>query len=83
MNIFWNILWIFPFFGWIWAILYGILGLCVCATVVGLPIGLGLLQYSKFLFWPHGNAMISKSDLEVITEKERPLWWKIFAMIVR
>ncbi|MDE6548007.1 MAG: hypothetical protein K2L22_03320 [Muribaculaceae bacterium] len=83
MNIFWNILWIFPFFGWIWAILYGILGLCVCATIVGLPIGLGLLQYSKFLFWPHGNAMISKSDLEVITEKERPLWWKIFAMIVR
>lgn len=83
MNIFWNILWIFPFFGWIWAILYGILGLCVCATVVGLPIGLGLLQYSKFLFWPHGNAMISKSDLEIITEKERPLWWKIFAMIVR
>lgn len=83
MNVFWNILWICPFFGWVLAILYGILGLCVCATVVGLPLGLGLLQYSKFLFWPHGNAMISKSDLEVITEKERPLWWKIFALIVR
>lgn len=55
----------------------------MCATIVGLPIGLGLLQYSKFLFWPHGNAMISKSDLEVITEKERPLWWKIFAWIVQ
>ncbi|MDE6431473.1 MAG: hypothetical protein K2K65_09925, partial [Duncaniella sp.] len=83
MNTFWNVIWIFPYFGWIVAIFYGILGLCVCATVVGLPLGLGILQYSKFLFWPHGNAMISKADLEVITEKERPLWWRVFAMIVR
>ena len=83
MNTFWNVLWVFPFCGWIVAILYGFLGLCVCATVVGLPIGLGLLQYSLFLFWPHGNAMISKSDLEIITEKSRPTWWKVFALIVQ
>lgn len=82
MNTFWNILWLLGF-GWVVAIFYGFFGLIMCATIVGMPIGLGLLQFSKFLFWPHGNAMISKSDLEVITEKERPLWWRIFAMIVR
>lgn len=83
MNTFLNVLWHFPFFGFILAILTAITGLLFCISIIGLPIGLGLLQFSLFLFWPHGYAMVSKSDLELLTEKKRPLWWKIFALIIR
>lgn len=83
MKTFLNILWNFPFLGFLVALFTAIGGLFWCITIVGLPLGLGLLQFSKFLLWPFGYAMVSKSDLETITEKERPRWWKIFALIVR
>lgn len=81
MKTFLNIIWNFPFCGFIIALLTAITGAFWCLTIVGLPIGLGLLQFSKFLLWPHGNAMVSKSDLEKVTEKERPTWWKVLAWI--
>ena len=83
MKTFLNFLWNFPFLGFIYAIITGISGLLWCLTIIGLPLGLGLLQFSLFLFWPHGYAMVSKGDLEILTEKKRPLWWKIFALIIR
>lgn len=83
MNTFLNVLWNFPFFGFVLAILTAITGVLFCISIIGLPIGLGLFQFSIFLFWPHGYAMVSKGDLELLTEKKRPLWWKIFALIIR
>ncbi|NTW88756.1 MAG: hypothetical protein HGB26_06455, partial [Desulfobulbaceae bacterium] len=47
-------------------------------TVVAAPIGLGLMEYGKFLFAPFGHEMISKSDLNV---KQNPVW-KAYSTIV-
>lgn len=47
-------------------------------TVVAAPIGMGLMEYGKFLFAPFGHAMISKSDLNV---KQNPVW-KAYSTIV-
>ena len=55
-----NILWHIPFFGFVSAILVYLLGLLLTILVVTAPIGLGLMELGKFLFWPFGNAMISK-----------------------
>jgi len=73
-----NILWHVPFLGFINAILVFLLGLLLTITVVAAPIGLGLMEYGKFLFWPFGKAMVSKSDLNVEQNKA----WKVYSTIV-
>ena len=73
-----NILWHFPFFGFVNAILVYLLGLILTATVVGAPIGLGLMEYGKFLFAPFGHAMVSKSELSVEQNKA----WKTYSTVI-
>jgi uncharacterized membrane protein YccF (DUF307 family) len=73
-----NILWHFPFFGFVNAIVVYLLGLILTATVIAAPIGLGLIEFGKFLFAPFGHAMISKSDLNV----EQNSAWKAYSTIV-
>ena len=65
-----NIIWLLPFFGWFSAGFTYLLGLLLTVTVVGSPLGLGLMEHGKFLFWPFGNVMVSKSRLG---EKENSL----------
>jgi len=73
-----NILWHFPFFGFVSAILVYLLGLLLTATVVAAPVGLGLMEFGRFLFWPFGNAMVSKGELNVEQNKA----WKVYSTIV-
>jgi len=73
-----NILWHFPFFGFVNAINVYLLGLILTVTVVGAPIGLGLMQFGKFLFAPFSHAMVSKSELNVKQNKA----WKAYSTIV-
>ena len=78
-----NILWHFPFFGFLWALVYALMGAFFCITVVGLPIGLGLLQFSKFLLNPFSKAMVSSSEVHKLKGTEQNPVWKIFSLIVR
>jgi uncharacterized membrane protein YccF (DUF307 family) len=73
-----NILWHFPFFGFITAILTFLIGLFLTVLIIPSPIGLGLLQFSKFLLAPYSYTMVRKSDLNI---KEHPLW-KTFSLII-
>lgn len=73
-----NILWHFPFFGFVSAIFVYLLGLLLTATVVAAPVGLGLMEFGKFLFWPFGNAMVSKSELNAEQNKA----WKAYSTII-
>lgn len=66
-----NILWHFPFFGFLQAILTWLLGLVLTATVVAAPIGRGLMEYGKFLFAPFSKAMVSRSRLN---ERQNDAW---------
>ena len=66
-----NILWHFPFFGFVTAAFYWLLGLLLTLLVVTAPIGLGLMEFGKFLFAPFGNAMVSKTDLKIT---QNPVW---------
>ena len=73
-----NVLWHFPFLGFISAALTYLWGLILTATVVAAPIGLGLIEYGKFLFAPFGKEMIKKDDLQ-IEQNEK---WKAYATVV-
>ena len=66
-----NILWYFPFLGFLSAIIVYLFGLLLTVTVIAAPIGLGLMEFGKFLFWPFGNAMVSKNELKV---EQNPVW---------
>jgi uncharacterized membrane protein YccF (DUF307 family) len=73
-----NILWHFPYFGFISAILSWLFGLLLTATVIAAPIGLGLMEYGKFLFAPFSRTMVSKADLKI----EQSSLWKAYSTIV-
>jgi uncharacterized membrane protein YccF (DUF307 family) len=73
-----NILWHFPFFGFLTAIFYWLLGGLLTLTVIAAPIGLGLMQFGQFLFAPFGHAMVSKGALNV----HQNAIWKTYSTIV-
>ncbi len=73
-----NILWHFPFFGFITAAFTWLFGAFLSITVIAAPVGLGLMEYGKFLFWPFGNAMVSKNKLNVEQNKA----WKTYSRVV-
>jgi uncharacterized membrane protein YccF (DUF307 family) len=73
-----NILWHFPFFGFLNAIAVYLVGLLLTATVIAAPIGLGLMEFGKFLFAPFGRAMVSKNELA--TEQNKA--WKAYSTVV-
>ena len=74
-----NILWHVPFFGFLTALGTFLIGGLLVISVIGAPIGLGLIQFSKFLLAPFSFAMIRKKDLNV---KQNKLW-QLFSFIVR
>ncbi len=74
-----NILWHVPFLGFLSALVTFLIGSLFVVTVVGAPIGLGLIQLSKFLLAPFSNAMIDKNDVKT---DQNPAW-KIYGKIIR
>ena len=71
MRILGNVLWHFPFFGFVQAFIAYFLGFILTLTIVLAPIGLGLMEFGKFLLLPFGKAMISKKK---ITTKQNKIW---------
>lgn len=71
MRILGNILWHIPFCGFLTALYAFLLGGLLTLTVVAAPIGLGLLQYSKFLLLPFSYDMAGKSELGL---PQNPVW---------
>ncbi len=53
-------------------------GLILTLLVIPAPIGLGLMEYGKFLFAPFGRAMVSKTELNI----EQNAYWKTYSKIV-
>jgi uncharacterized membrane protein YccF (DUF307 family) len=73
-----NVLWHFPFFGFVTAAVCWLVGLLLTATIVAAPIGLGLMELGKFLLVPFNRAMVGTADLNV----EQNRIWKSYSTIV-
>ena len=74
-----NIIWHIPFLGFLTAIGTFLVGVLFILTIIGAPVGLGVIQLSKFLFTPFSSAMIDKKELG----KDQNKLWKAFGFIVR
>lgn len=68
-----NILWHFPFLGFLRAIANYIGGAVMCLTIIFIPVGLGMFQIGKFQFLPFDRALVTRKDLALATgEQYRP-----------
>ena len=74
-----NILWHIPFLGFVSAFATFLAGCFWLLTIVGAPLGLGLIQYAKFLLFPFGHAMVDNADLGV----KRNAVWATWSTIIR
>lgn len=74
-----NIIWHFPFFGFLTALGTFLTGAILVITVIGAPIGLGLIQLSKFLLSPFSSAMVSGKELN----QEQNGLWEAYGFIIR
>ncbi|MCY4584907.1 MAG: hypothetical protein OXB98_02600 [Bryobacterales bacterium] len=73
-----NVLWHFPFLGFLSAAVTYLLGLLLTATVIAAPIGLGVMELGKFMFVPFGRALVKKSDLV----ESRSKAWQTYSTVI-
>lgn len=74
-----NIVWHVPFLGFISALATFLTGGLLIVTVIGAPIGLGLIQLSRFLLMPFSSAMIDSKDIRNKQNKA----WQAFGIVAR
>lgn len=79
MRVLGNILWHFPFFGFLSAALTYLIGALLTVTIVAAPIGRGLMEYGKFLFSPFSSSMVKQSDLGIQQNEA----WQAYSTIVK
>lgn len=58
MRTFANIIWYFPFFGFLNALASFFFAGLFFLTIIGAPIGMGLLQLGRFYLAPFGNRLV-------------------------
>ena len=78
MRLLFNIVW-WVLFGWLVALIFYVLGIVLALLVVTAPIGLGLMEYGKFLLAPFSTEMISEAKFQLDAEN---LAWKAYSGIV-
>ena len=74
-----NIIWHIPFLGFLTALFTFLLGSLLVLTIIGAPLGLGLIQLSKFLLSPFSSSMVDKKNLNV----EQNKYWKSYGFVIR
>ena len=58
-----NILW-FVLGGWWSALVYIIIGVVFCITIIGIPIGKACFQYAKLMAFPFGKAIVKETFIK-------------------
>lgn len=77
-----NILWLL-FGGLLIAIIYYLVGLIMCITIIGIPFGVQLFKLGTYSMWPFGHVVVNKPGepgcLSIIMNLIWVLlgWWEI------
>lgn len=77
LNVWWHLT-----AGWLFALFYALMGLFYCCTIILFPIGIGWLQFAKFLLAPHSRAMVSKKDLALVTGTSSNVAVSVYSTII-
>ena len=56
-----NILW-FLFGGFIIALIYYLVGLLMCITIIGIPFGVQLFKLGTYALWPFGHDLVYRPN---------------------
>lgn len=56
-----NVLWL-VFAGFWLAVGYGLSGLALCLTIIGIPFGIQAFKLAAFTFWPFGREVVATRD---------------------
>ena len=56
-----NILW-FVFGGFIIALIYYLVGLLMCITIIGIPFGVQLFKLGTYALWPFGHDLVYRPN---------------------
>lgn len=73
-----NVLWHIPFLGFLNALYAFLLGALLTVLIIPSPIGLGLIQYARFLLFPFSHKMIPVSE----TGARRNPFWVAYSTII-
>lgn len=57
-----NILW-FIFGGLILSLLWGMVGLICCCTIIAIPAGIQCFKFASFVFWPFGRDVVFSNNM--------------------
>ena len=85
MNALGNILW-FLLGGFIIAIIYYIVGLLMCITIIGIPFGVQLFKFGTYALWPFGRELVDAPGQPGCLSTVMNLiwillgWWEIAAI---
>lgn len=77
-----NLLWLI-LGGLLIAMMYWVVGLMMCVTIIGIPFGVQLFKIGVLALWPFGHELVPKSDsggcLQVVFNLVWILlgWWEI------
>jgi uncharacterized membrane protein YccF (DUF307 family) len=80
-----NIVW-FLLGGFLVALIYYVIGLLMCITIIGIPFGVQLFKFGTFALWPFGHEIVDRpgqpSCLSVVMNVIWILcgWWEIAAI---
>jgi uncharacterized membrane protein YccF (DUF307 family) len=78
-----NILWHFPFFGFISASIAYVIGLLLVALVITAPLGLGLMEIGKMLFAPYTRELVDEKLLKSYQAREPNQLWEKYKIVVK
>lgn len=53
-----NLLWVI-LVGWWLALLHVVIGLLLCITIIGIPLGVAVLKMTGLALWPFGRSIVS------------------------
>jgi len=56
-----NILWLL-LGGIVIALIYFLVGILMCITIIGIPFGLQLFKFGTYSLWPFGNQLVDKPN---------------------
>lgn len=61
MNFLGNLVWLIMG-GLLTAVMYWIVGLVMCITIIGIPFGVQLFKIGVLALWPFGHELVSKNE---------------------
>jgi uncharacterized membrane protein YccF (DUF307 family) len=68
-----NLIWL-VFGGFVFVILYAVLGVLLCALIVTIPFGIACLRIAGYALWPFGRIVVPRADAGVGSLIGNILW---------